>query len=125
MDSLRNLGATVINFAKGHPGLDRFIDPVENSRQAEEAIKYIEKLISSEHFDMLIMDEVLISVRDGFVDQSKVIRFVESKPEHLELVMTGRGATDALIEMADYVSRIEKIKHPFDCGIMSRKGVEY
>ena len=85
----------------------------------------MKKLIQNEHFDMLIMDEILISTRDGFLEENKLIEFIKSKPQTLELVMTGRGASEELIELADYVSYIENVKHPFAQGIASRKGIEY
>ena len=74
---------------------------------------------------MLIMDEILISVRDGYIPEKLLIDFIKSKPDNLELVMTGRGATEKLIESADYVSEIKKIKHPYDHKVTSRKGIEY
>ena len=71
------------------------------------------------------MDEILISVRDNVISEDELLDFISQKPEHLELVMTGRGASDGLIERADYVSYIQKIKHPYDHKIYSRKGIEY
>lgn len=84
-----------------------------------------EELIHNEHFDMLIMDEILISVRDGFLEENRLVEFIKNKPMSLELIMTGRGATDQLIELADYVSNIENVKHPLDKGITSREGIEF
>ncbi len=74
---------------------------------------------------MLIMDEILVSVRDEFLEEAVLIEFIKNKPENLELVMTGRGATNRLIEISDYVSNIEKIKHPMDNGVMGREGIEF
>ncbi len=125
MDALRGLGATVVNFAKGHPKLDKTIDPAVTQRESEEALEQISKMIREEHFDMLIMDEVLISVRDNYISEHSLLEFIHNKPQDLELVLTGRAATPNVVEVADYVSYIEKVKHPFDQGVASRKGVEY
>ncbi len=125
MDSLRQLGATVLNRAKGHPKLDKTIDPEVTKRETMEALDEIARLIKEESFDLLIMDEILISVRDEYIPEQRLVDFIEGKPTYTELVMTGRGATPRIIELADYVSNIQKIKHPFDRGIMSRKGIEY
>ncbi|MFI3281945.1 MAG: cob(I)yrinic acid a,c-diamide adenosyltransferase [Rikenellaceae bacterium] len=125
MDALRELGATVINFAKGHPKLDRSIDPEVTKIESAQAIEQITKIIREQNFDMLIMDEILISVRDNYIPEQTLVEFIRSKPNDLELVMTGRGATQNIIDLADYVSFIEKVKHPFDRGVASRKGVEY
>ena len=82
-------------------------------------------MISKEKYDLLILDEIIISVRDKYLNEEELISFIKEKPEGLELVITGRSATDNMIEMADYVSFIKKIKHPYDNGITSRKGIEY
>lgn len=124
-DSLKKLGATVLHFAKGHPFLDRSI-PVETMvKEVPEGLAHVEKLINEEHFDLLILDELVISVRDNFIPEERVVEFIQNKPADLELVITGRGATPGLIEIANYVSNIQKIKHPFDKAITSRKGIEY
>ena len=53
------------------------------------------------------------------------MEFIKNKPENLELVLTGRGATENICKIADYVSHITKIKHPYDKKIKSREGIEY
>ncbi len=125
METLSKAGALILNRAKGHPKLDKTIDPVKNSQEVVEAMAEISELITINHFDLLILDEIVISVRDNYFPETELLKFIASKPQHTELVMTGRGATPALIEAADYVSNITKIKHPFDKGIMSRAGVEF
>lgn len=125
MKILTQAGALVLNRAKGHPHLDKSIDPQVVSEEAYAALDELENRLSQEHFDMLIMDEILISVRDQYITEQRLIDFVQRKPEQLELVLTGRGATPNVMALADYVSEINKIKHPFDQGILSRSGVEY
>lgn len=125
IQSLEKLGATVMGFAKGHPHLDKSIKVDVVTQEAKEGIKSLYKILEKSDFDLLIMDEILISVRDKFLDEKELIQFVKNKPENLELVLTGRGATDKLIELADYVSEVNKIKHPYDNKITSRKGIEY
>ena len=125
MKTLADAGALILNRAKGHPMLDKSVDPVVNSQEVNAAIDEIAELITKEHFNLLILDEIIISVRDNYIPEEKILNFIANKPVDLELVMTGRGATPALIEAADYVSNITKIKHPFDKGILSRAGIEY
>jgi cob(I)alamin adenosyltransferase len=125
INNIEKLGAKVLGFAKGHPHLDKSLDDAVIRREANEGISFLKEMLAREVFDMLILDEILISVRDGYLDESELISFVRSKPEQLELVMTGRGATPALMELADYVSEIREIKHPYQSGIMSRKGIEF
>ncbi len=125
MNILRQCGATVLNRAKGHPALDKSIDPIVNSQEVYAALDELEELIKKEEFDMLIMDEIIISVRDNYITEERLLDFIARKPEQMELIMTGRGATEALKARANYVSEINKVKHPFDEGIFSREGVEY
>jgi cob(I)alamin adenosyltransferase len=125
MQSLRKLGATVHNFAKGHPHLNKSLDGNVIANETVEAITALPKIIEEGHFDLLIMDEILISVRDGYLDEETLLEFIRNKPAELELVMTGRDATQSLVELADYVSQVKKIKHPYDTGIYSREGIEY
>jgi cob(I)alamin adenosyltransferase len=123
--SLEKLGAKIITLAKGHPHLDDTIDAEVIKREVSEGLDQLSGLIDNDKFDMLIMDEILISVRDSFMSEDKLITFIKNKPENLELVLTGRGVTPAVVELADYVSEIKCIKHPYECGISSRKGIEF
>ncbi len=125
MDSLRTMGAVVMNFAKGHPNLDRTLDPEVTKRETAEAVEYLAERVRAESFDLLILDEILISVRDNYISERRVLQFLDERPDGLEIVLTGRGATSRLIERADYVSNIEKVKHPYDSGVPSRKGIEF
>ncbi|MFR6643872.1 MAG: cob(I)yrinic acid a,c-diamide adenosyltransferase, partial [Megasphaera sp.] len=60
----------------------------------------------------------------GLVPEEEVRRFLQEKPAKTEVVLTGRNPSQALIDLADYVSEIQKIKHPFDRGIPAREGIE-
>ncbi|MDD4295789.1 MAG: cob(I)yrinic acid a,c-diamide adenosyltransferase [Ruminiclostridium sp.] len=77
------------------------------------------------NWDMIILDEIMASVSLGFISSGKLLQFIKSKPECLELVLTGRGAGAELIAAADYVSEIKMIKHPMQMGINARSGVEF
>ncbi|MDO4790111.1 MAG: cob(I)yrinic acid a,c-diamide adenosyltransferase [Porphyromonas sp.] len=125
MESLRQLGASVYNFAKGHPHLDKSISVETVARESKEAVNFLTDLIQRESYDLLIMDEILISVRDHYIEEELLLEFIRNKPKHLELVLTGRGATENVMELAHYVTFCKKLKHPFDNKIRSRKGIEY
>ncbi len=77
------------------------------------------------YYDVLMLDEIIASVRLGVVDTEQLLEFLKNKPDNLEVIMTGRDPIPELIELADYVSEIKKIKHPFDQGIIARKGIEF
>lgn len=73
---------------------------------------------------MLVLDEIMASISCGFIDEMQVIDFINNKPEQLEVVMTGRNPPESLINIADYVTEMRKIKHPYEEGIPSRTGIE-
>ncbi|MCW0481555.1 cob(I)yrinic acid a,c-diamide adenosyltransferase [Gaoshiqia sediminis] len=125
IDSLKKLGATVMGFTSGHPFCDRSLTTDLLRQQMKEALVTLTDYLKTSPPDLLIMDEILITVRDGFLDEEALIGFIDQKPAGTELVLTGRGATAKLIDRADYVSEINKIKHPYDQGITSRRGIEF
>lgn len=91
-----------------------------NAAELQEAIR----IAIDENYDMIVFDEILGAIEAGLLDEKPVLEFLKNKPEHLEVVLTGRYPSDELVEMADYVSRVDKVKHPFDKGIPARAGIE-
>ena len=75
--------------------------------------------------DMLILDEVVDAYQMGLIDRKRFEDLVKDKPEHLELVITGHKSENWLIEQADYVTEMVKLKHPYDEGTAARKGIEF
>ena len=90
-----------------------------------EVLQEIRDKVSSGEYDLLVMDETLGSCHKGFLDERLLIDFLKNKPEHLEVVMTGRHPDDTLLKMADYVTEMHKVKHPYDQGINARRGIEF
>ncbi|MEG0692642.1 MAG: cob(I)yrinic acid a,c-diamide adenosyltransferase [Oscillospiraceae bacterium] len=74
--------------------------------------------------DMLVLDELLGAISTGLIDYDLLISFLKNKPPKLEVVITGRNPNEELLDLADYVSDIHKIKHPYDRGIKARGGIE-
>ena len=85
----------------------------------------IREKISGGQFQMLVIDEFMAAYRYGLIGREEALDLLTGKPEALELVLTGRNPGPELTELADYVSEIRKVKHPFDHGIMARRGIEY
>ena len=125
IQSLQKLGATILAYTKGHWSFNQLVTPESSREDVKNGLAQLSEFIQQENPDLLILDEILISVRDGILAEEELIEFISQKPAHLELVLTGRGASDGLIEVADYVSYIQKVKHPFDRKIYSREGIEF
>ncbi len=76
-------------------------------------------------YDLVVLDGIFGAVRAGLVTEADVLNFLREKAPNCELVLTGRGASPAIEAAADYVTHVEKIKHPFDMGMTSRCGIDY
>ncbi|MDO4260800.1 MAG: cob(I)yrinic acid a,c-diamide adenosyltransferase [Eubacteriales bacterium] len=78
----------------------------------------------AEDYDLFVVDEFMSAYNHGLIDQKKALTFLMERPERLEIVLTGRDPGEELLELADYVTEMRKIKHPFDRGIPARRGIE-
>ena len=84
------------------------------------------ELIRDERYHMVLLDEINIALRYGYIPLDEVIAFLETKkPEMTHVVLTGRNAADELIEIADLVTEMALVKHPFRSGIKAQIGVEF
>jgi cob(I)alamin adenosyltransferase len=97
----------------------------EEIEQAQLALKTAREAMLSGKYDMVVLDEVNVAVYFNLIPLDDVVKLVEAKPPALELILTGRYAEAALIERADLVTEMVKIKHPYDKGVKARKGIEY
>ncbi|MBL4740105.1 MAG: cob(I)yrinic acid a,c-diamide adenosyltransferase [Sneathiella sp.] len=76
-------------------------------------------------FDMIVLDELNIVLRYDSIDLGEVVEFLKNKPEMLHVVVTGRNAKEELIEIADLVTEMTQIKHPFRSGVKAQVGIEF
>jgi len=123
--SLEKLGIKSFLFAKKHPHFYKDLNPDDVCQECSRGLEFIRELFQDTSWDMLVLDEMNIAVRDGFLQEEEVLSLLEAKPEKLELVLTGRGITEKIIEQADLVSEVREVKHPYSQGIKSREGIEY
>lgn len=79
---------------------------------------------TGETIDLLVLDEVVAACRYGVISEADLSAFLKAKPNRMEVILTGRNPTENLISLADYVTEMKKIKHPFDRGISARIGIE-
>ena len=99
-------------------------DP-EDIRLAHEALEHAGQIVASGDYDLVILDEVNVALDYGLVVLDDLLSLLEAKPEHVELVLTGRGAHPEIVKRADLVTEMLAIKHPYDAGVPGRKGIEY
>lgn len=76
-------------------------------------------------YDVLVLDEILAAVRHGLVEEGRLLEALDTRPEGLEVVLTGRDPSQALLNRADYITRMECVRHPYEKGVEARRGIEY
>jgi cob(I)alamin adenosyltransferase len=104
---------------------DRRITDEQHRQAAQEGIAWVRERLTSGEYQVVILDEILGSIKAGLVSLEQVLDLVAAKPPDLHLVLTGRGAPPELIEIADLVTEMRPIKHPYQAGIMAQRGVEF
>ncbi len=125
INMLEKNGATIFGFAGGTPLFDKTRTDEDLVREVAEGIQTLRRYLATHQVDLLVMDEINISVASGWLKEAELLQFMADKPANLELVLTGRYAAEGVRQAADYVSVIQKEKHPFDAGVPSRKGIEF
>ena len=110
-------------------GFRRLTNPAdikpEEIEQGRLALAAAREAVLSGNYDLVVLDEVNVALGYKLIELDDVIGLIKDKPPALELILTGRYADTKLIELADLVTEMVKVKHPFDKGIKARKGIEY
>lgn len=102
----------------------RGINPEEKA-QAQAALAAAREAITGGNYDLVVLDEINVAVYFNLIAVEEVLQLIRDKPSRVELILTGRNADSRLIEAADLVTEMVKIKHPYDKGIQARKGIEF
>lgn len=117
------------NFKLFQKGLDRFVRKdgakSEDLVLAAEGMDLAQKIITSQDYDLVILDEINVAVDYNLIEEKKVLDLIASKPCNVTLVLTGRYASQAILETADTISEVKEIKHHYNNGIKAQPGIEY
>ena len=97
----------------------------EDINAARKGLEEMKKIILSGKYDVVVMDEVTIALHYKLFTVEKLLEIIKNKPEHVELVLTGRYAPQPLIEAADLVTEMKEVKHYYQQGVEAREGIEY
>jgi len=90
-----------------------------------EVLQRIAETAEKRFYDVLILDEIVYCISKGLAKLEDIKNIIDKKDPAVEIVLTGRGATDELIAMADLVTEMKNVKHPFDKGVSARRGIEF
>ncbi len=125
----RNILAQLANVEIASFGSLNFVDPAniksEDREQARLALSAARKAVLSGDYDIVVLDEINVALAFKLIPLAEVIKLIEDRPSQVELILTGRKAAPELIKLADLVTECLKIKHPYDEGVGSRRGIEY
>ena len=97
----------------------------KSKKECREGLTFAKKLIQSKKYDMVILDEINIAMRDRLIEVNEVLDLIKKKPKGVELILTGREAPKKIMEAADLVTEMREIKHPYQKGTKGRRGIEY
>ena len=92
---------------------------------AEEGCSRAEEILRDKAADLVILDEINVALHLKLIELERVIDLIAACPPEIELVLTGRDCPQEIISLADYVSEIKEIKHPYRKGIIAREGIEF
>jgi len=97
----------------------------DHEKVAKEAIKISNEKIHSGNYDIVILDEINYAVNLNLISIEDVLNIIKSKPQNVDLILTGNYAKDEVLEIADLVTEMREIKHPFQQGIKAKKGIDF
>jgi len=97
----------------------------EDVKLAREAFELAKKVVRSGEHDIVILDEINVALNLKMIGTEEVKELIKNKPEHVELILTGRYAPAQILEVADLVTEMREVKHPYAQGVPPRKGIEY
>ena len=98
---------------------------IDAKKEALNAFNFLKEKIVLEEFDLIVADEILYALELNLLEEKDIIDLINNKNKKVELVLTGSHKFFDCFNLANYVTEIKKIKHPFDNGIMARSGIEY
>jgi cob(I)alamin adenosyltransferase len=128
LDAARMLGEdhlTIIPMGRGFVKVGTEQPDSEDVRLVEEAWKFAADQIQRGAYNLIVLDEINYAISYKMLDPERVVEVLKNKPEGIHVILTGRNAPPALVELADLVTEMREIKHPFQQGVQAQRGIEY
>lgn len=97
----------------------------EDVRLVEQAWEFAGQKILSSEYDLVILDEINYAISYKMLDPQKVADVLKQKPEMVHVILTGRNAHPAIVDLADLVTEMREVKHPYQKGILAQRGIDY
>ena len=113
------------SFAKQHPFCFKEVSKEQVIKECEQSLNKLKEISQNNKYNLIVLEEFNIALRDNFIDETFFINTVKKLNDNSNVVITGRGASQKLIDVADLVSEIKEIKHPYTKGVLAQEGIEY
>jgi cob(I)alamin adenosyltransferase len=97
----------------------------EHIQSSKNALKIAREKISSNKYNTIILDEINYALKLNLITENEVIDLLDSKPAELNIIMTGNYLSDKILEIADLVTEMKEVKHPYKKGIKAKKGIDF
>lgn len=128
LDAAEMLGKerfTILPMGRGFVKVGEEKPDPEDVRRVEEAWQFARQKLASGEYDLVILDEINYAISYRMLDPEKVAEALRSKPERVHVILTGRNAHPAITEVADLVTEMREVKHPYQKGILAQRGIDY
>ena len=96
----------------------------EELDKAEQGLQNAKEKMLSNEYDIIILDEAIVAIYFKLIETNDLIKFINAKPNNVELILTGRYCPEELIDLADLVTEMKEVKHYYQKGVTSRRGIE-
>ncbi len=114
------------SFAKEHPYCIRSVSLDKVASQCRSALKKLKHFADvPEKYDLIVLEEFNVALRDKFIDENEFIDIIKRLSQKSNVIVTGRDAPQSLIDIADLVTEMKEIKHPYKKGVQAQRGIEY
>ncbi len=118
-------GLDFFSFAPKHPFCFKDVGRQQVVNECGQALQKLNEIAENNKYNLIVLEEFNIAVRDGYIDEDLLMGVIKKLNEKANVMITGRGASQKLTELADLVSEVKEIKHPYNKGIPAQAGIEY
>ena len=118
-------GIDLIRFKQTTPLFDKTVTGAALKMQVVKDLKIVASYIKNKNYDLIVLDELTHLIDLDLIEEKDIFAMLDLKPKNLELVITGRNASKALLKKADLVTEMKEVKHPYKMGIKARRGIDY
>ncbi len=124
LKALRNFSHSIVIKQYGKDGFTNQVPKEDDKKVAEKGLRDVRRIMESGEYNLIILDEANIAVQLNLISVKDLLELIHSKPDHVEIVVTGRNADPQIIEAADLVTEMKDVKHYYRKGIQARDGIE-